>query len=917
MGFHVEMEELLKLKKTYLESAEKAEEQLNAAKDKMNAIITSNSMYGEVGKAINNEINNSHNAVIVGLKTAYTLMDADYAQALTAFIEGVGETSETAILDEEVMTQTKTKMTDANTKHSDYETNISQIYSSVNDLISLSSPSSKVSSSITKANKVLSDAITKVNNFDSAQTKLNTESLLTALQQQIDAGNAIQELSYTDPRFVEIVSYSQLAEGVKQVDDQITKAKKEQEEAERKAKQAEQEWKDHHPWQAWIKEKQKGLGEWWDGVKNATKNLDIPVVRETLLFAEGVVGGLSSTVGDLAYLTVDFGQFVLNAPDVIVEKLTGLDVVPDWKVRDFDGAMNNVKSLNDSIWKVINIENGKKALEYSWKLMTDERTRAEAWRDTKRATEKLWNDFSKDGWYNAGGVAFEVGSWFIGAGEIKAGLTAAKTATTFSEGVHLFASTVGRHAVKNADDMARGLLHLATRGPGKTKAFAKSVMNIIADPKTSIARWGDELSEGITKLSSAAGKWGDNLAATSPEFHAFRENFRRTFSNFGDNMALAGVNHSDDFTRSGARLYNMADDGVRSTRKAAAEFGQGATEQLAKHGDEVAKYGDNVSKTLQESTEQVGKKASREVGQEATEQLAKHGDEVAKHGDEVAKTLQESTEQVGKKASQEAGQEATEQLAKHGDEVAKHGDEVSKTLQESTEQVGKKAVQEAGQEASKQLAKHGDEVAHGLKETSEQVSKKVGQEFSQETSEQLVKHSDDVAKGLEETAASQHVYEEFANGKFTDPEVQARYERYLKKKAKQGKTARDPMDWKEVSDRMAQIRNQGRQYELERLEEFKEIARDVEEQITIDVVDSKGKIVRTRVDAMGYDKKTGELLIQEYKSSATAPLTPNQKEAFKLIKDGANARVVGKGKGIFRGGFEIPPGTEIPVFRPD
>ena len=172
---------------------------------------------------------------------------------------------------------------------------------------------------------------------------------------------------------------------------------------------------------------------------------------------------------------------------------------------------------------------------------------------------------------------------------------------------------------------------------------------------------------------------------------------------------------------------------------------------------------------------------------------------------------------------------------------------------------------------------------------------------------EAAEHGDDVAKGLEE----------FVDGKFTDPEVQARYEKYLKKKAKQGKTPREPLDWKETSDRMAKIRNQGRQYELERLEDFKKIATDVEEQITIDVEAPDGEIVRTRVDAMGYDKETGQLLIQEYKSSATAPLTPNQKKAFQLIKDGANAHVVGKGKGVFRGGFEIPPGTEIPVIRPD
>ena len=693
MGFHVEMEELLNLKKTYLESAEKAEEQLNAAKDKMNAIITSNSMYGEVGKAINNEINNSHNALIVGLKTAYTLMDAEYTQALTAFRDGVGETSETAILDEEVMTQTKTKMTDANTKHSDYETNISQIYSSINDLISLSSPSSNVSSSITKANTVLFDAITKVNTFDRDQPELNTESLLTALQQQIEAGNAIQELSYTDPRFVEIVSYSQLAERIKQVDDQITQAKKEQEEAARKAKEEEEEWRKYHPVQAMIKDTRNYLGDWWEGVKNATKDLDIPVLRETLLFAEGFIGGAANLVSDLTYLYFDVQQFTMELLFVGAEKLTGLNVAPDWMEKDVNGAWNNVVALKDAFTNTFTLENGQKVLDYSWKLMTDERTRAEAWRDTKRTTEKLWNDFTKDGWYNTGGVVFEVGSWFVGAGEIKAGLTAAKTAKTFAEGARLFSSTVGRHAIKNVDNMAHGLRNLATRGPAKTKAFAKNMINVIADSKTTFTRWSDEIGEGISKLKSVAGKWGDN-------------------------MAYAGANYSDNINRSGARVYNMVDDGVRSTRRAATEFGQGATEQLAKHGDEVAKYGDNVSKTLQESTEQVGKKASQEAGQEATEQLAKHGDEVAKHGDEVSKTLKESTEQVGKKTSREVGQEASEQFAKHGDEVAQG-------LKETAEQAGKKVSQEFSKETSEQLAKHGDEVAKGLEETAENTNKAV------------------------------------------------------------------------------------------------------------------------------------------------------------------------------------------------
>ena len=57
------------------------------------------------------------------------------------------------------------------------------------------------------------------------------------------------------------------------------------------------------------------------------------------------------------------------------------------------------------------------------------------------------------------------------------------------------------------------------------------------------------------------------------------------------------ANFSDNFTKSGARVYNASDD---------------------------------VARGMKETEEQVGKKASKEFRQEASEQLAKHGDDVAK-----------------------------------------------------------------------------------------------------------------------------------------------------------------------------------------------------------------------------------------------------------------------------------------------
>ncbi|MBE6839017.1 MAG: hypothetical protein E7507_05680 [Ruminococcus sp.] len=74
------------------------------------------------------------------------------------------------------------------------------------------------------------------------------------------------------------------------------------------------------------------------------------------------------------------------------------------------------------------------------------------------------------------------------------------------------------------------------------------------------------------------------------------------------------------------------------------------------------------------------------------------------------------------------------------------------------------------------------------------------------------------------------------------------------------------------------------------------------------------KGMRTCVDAIGIDSN-GNIVINEFKSSATAPLTNNQKNAFpEILKSGGI--VVGKGKGIFRGEYKIPPGTEVKIIRP-
>ncbi|WP_227955294.1 hypothetical protein, partial [Streptococcus gordonii] len=244
--------------------------------------------------------------------------------------------------------------------------------------------------------------------------------------------------------------------------------------------------------------------------------------------------------------------------------------------------------------------------------------------------------------------------------------------------------------------------------------------------------------------------------------------------------------------------------------------------------------------------------------------------------------------------------------AESGQAFAQHGDDVARGLEAVSGGAASRVSREFSSQASESLAKHGDDVSRGLRHTG--GGGRAGSEFASEAGEAFARHGDDVAKGSKVT-------EEFVDGKFTDPEVQARYEKYLERKAKAGEVPRDPMDWKEASEHMAKIREQGYKFEVEKLDDFKKVADNVEDQITIKVTTPDGEEVKIRVDAMGYDKETGALRIQEYKSSETAPFTQNQNLAYPHFEQTGGV-VVGEGKGIFKGGFEIPPGTKIEVIRP-
>ncbi|GAB2022757.1 hypothetical protein RyT2_18310 [Pseudolactococcus yaeyamensis] len=116
------------------------------------------------------------------------------------------------------------------------------------------------------------------------------------------------------------------------------------------------------------------------------------------------------------------------------------------------------------------------------------------------------------------------------------------------------------------------------------------------------------------------------------------------------------------------------------------------------------------------------------------------------------------------------------------------------------------------------------------------------------------------------------------------------------------------------TDDVSQIRKNAKQGQLFEQQEFPKFAEKTDNAVEQITIKTNKENVKIRVDAIGVDKNTGKVVINEFKSSNTAPLTPNQKIGFPDLELNGG-QVVGKGKGAFTGGVEIPPVT-VEIIRP-
>lgn len=395
MGFHVDLEELHKAANKLNQEASRIETQLTDAKNSVNKIITSEALQGKTGQAIYQQLNNVDAAVLVGLADTSKVMASEFSSLLSSFHSSVGETSNSAVLDEDYLNQLKDNLNNFKNQHGAQEENISSIYASISDLISLSGPQSNYDADSDTASQLLSTTIDKVTSFDSSGTAPTSADLLAAIDTEVNQVSQTTDLPYTDSQYLSFISDVNFAKGIKSVDKQLTEQEKlAKEQAEQKARK---EWAKQHPVVAWLQSQADLDANFFEGTRKTLEkqNWDFfggQLDKSVALTALGFVDGVCETIDQLALGAAQLGQLAFEGIEwggnTLFKQKT-----PQWVKADVTGAWNNVMA----------------ASEFGTRLIA---LNADAWNAIAKTGEKVGSDLAsviKTGDdYKIGGYLFDV-----------------------------------------------------------------------------------------------------------------------------------------------------------------------------------------------------------------------------------------------------------------------------------------------------------------------------------------------------------------------------------------------------------------------------------------------------------------------------------------------------------------------------
>ena len=151
-------------------------------------------------------------------------------------------------------------------------------------------------------------------------------------------------------------------------------------------------------------------------------------------------------------------------------------------------------------------------------------------------------------------------------------------------------------------------------------------------------------------------------------------------------------------------------------------------------------------------------------------------------------------------------------------------------------------------------------------------------------------------------------YADHLKVKRTNAELDARYQDYSSRKLNAGETPLTMPEWQQKVNILNQNKTVGAEFKTAQTEEFKQLAKNVENRITI-ATTLDGQVKKVQVDAIGFDSN-GKIRIQDY--TASSNISSKRQAILDNISQNGGV-IVGKGKGYFTGGTKVEPGTRIDI----
>lgn len=441
MGFHINMKEISDNLNHLQNSAKKQSDAAGKASKGFQNIVNTNAFEGATGEAVKNNAANVHVPVQKAIKDMDTILVQEYQQTIQDFQSTVKETDGNAILDENILQDLSRDLEKLIDENNQISKKFAQIYHSVDDIVSLKNPATTdFDNAVRESKKILTDTIQSVNQFEARGKASPVEEIANAATSELAASKSVAGLSYSDAALQATFKNNEFAKAINNIDKQITDAEKA---AKQKAideqKRRQEQWGKRHPVTSWLEEKAAGIGNWWDkNVLKNTKDLKLPWilggVKGNLLELEGAIGAAGKLVSSVAIGVSQALQADFEIAEIGMNFVTG-QKQRQWELDDQIGTLNNYVSAGEhaiswlasnnaplQIIRPVLPDNMQKLLKTADKISSN---------DLKSVGSYLGdvaNSVLKGDSYKMGGYAFDIGSLFVGAGELGVGAKGAELA---------------------------------------------------------------------------------------------------------------------------------------------------------------------------------------------------------------------------------------------------------------------------------------------------------------------------------------------------------------------------------------------------------------------------------------------------------------------------------------------------------